>query len=101
MDRDENNTLDDDFDDAKEGAAGATTGAASGAVLGSQANTGLGTNVGGTIVGGMAARELVADQFGTPPEDPDSDDSPDSYAGGGSTSAGVDNPDVAMAEGDT
>ena|SRR5437867_4081590 len=100
MERDKDNTMDEDIGDVKEEAAEGATGAAA-AVVGSETGSGLATNVGGAIVGGLAARELVEDQFGPPPKDPDADDSPDSFAGGGSTSAGIDNPDVARAEGDT
>jgi hypothetical protein len=53
----------------------------------SRGSTGPTGSGGGAAVGGMAARDFVEDQAAMP-ADPDADNSPDMYAGGGATDVG-------------
>jgi hypothetical protein len=77
------------MDEAGEGSTPIAAGGAMAGLAAGGGGVGLAGNLGAAALGGMAASDLVDDE-GATPASPDTDSSPDTYAGGGSTSAGVD-----------
>jgi hypothetical protein len=81
--RDENAT-----EEVEAGASGAMAAGVPGTTMGQ----GLAGTLGGAVLGQILARDIMDNQSleGSGTSEPDTDDSPDSFAGGGATSAGRD-----------
>src|SRR3712207_2928955 len=77
------------MDDTGEGSTPLAAGGAMAGLAAGGGGVGLAGNMGAAALGGMAAQDLV-DSEDALPTSPDTDSAPDTYAGGGSTSAGVD-----------
>jgi hypothetical protein len=75
----------DTADQVRAGGAGALAAGVPGVVAG-----GLSSTIGAAIGGEMAARDLIEDEGVDTPSDADITDSPDTFTGGGATSAGQD-----------
>ena len=77
----------DTADQVRAGGAGTLAAGVPGIMAG-----GLSSTIGATIGGEMAARDLMEDEGVATPTEPDIADSPDTFTGGGATSAGQDDP---------
>jgi hypothetical protein len=84
--------VDEEDVEADEVGAGGAAEAGASAALGANVSAQTAGGLGAAAVGSMAARELVEDETGRPEADAARGDSPDQYAGGGSTSGGQDLP---------